>query len=107
MTPSEELMALYQKQIQTVAEEVANLFARFIKTSPVDTGAFRAAWNFRQEGPTRWIIENDMEYAEILFDGRRFVSGKWFGSDQWPEGGDVMLKRFNRIVQRRLNKIRI
>lgn len=107
MDPSKELMELYQKQIRTVAEEVANLFARFIKSSPVDTGAFRAAWDLRQSGPTSWVISNDMEYAEILFDGRRFVAGKWLGSDQWPEGGEVMLKRFNKIVERRLNKIRI
>lgn len=107
MTPSEELMKLYQKQIQTVAEEVANLFSKFLKVSPVDTGAFKTSWDFEQLSPTSWVITNDMEYAEILFDGRRFVSGKWFGSEQWPDGGEVMLKRFNKILNRRLNKIRI
>lgn len=105
MDPSKELMLLYKRQIQTVAEEVANLFARFLKNSPVDTGAFRTAWDFEQIGPTSWKITNDMEYAEILWDGRRFVAGKWFGSEQWPEGGEAMLQRFNKIVERRLNKL--
>jgi len=107
MLPSEELVELYEKQIQIVAEEVANLFTRFLKSSPVDTGAFRAAWDLEQKSPTSWVISNDMEYAEILFDGRRLVAGKWFGSDQWPDGGHVMLERFNKIIARKLDRIRI
>jgi len=107
MLPSEELQKLYKKQIQTVAEEVANLFTRFLKVAPVDTGAFRTAWTLEQTSPTSWEISNDVEYASILFDGRRFVAGQWFGSEQWPEGGDVMIERFNRILERKLKQIRI
>lgn len=107
MTPSEELAKLYEKQIQTVAEEVANLFTRLLKVAPVDTGAFRSSWNLEQTSPTSWEITNDVEYASVLFDGRRFVAGGWLGSEQWPEGGDVMLERFNKILDRKLKNIRI
>ena len=106
MLPSEELNIIYKKQIQTVAEEVANLFTRFLKVAPVDTGAFRTSWSLEQTSPTSWELSNNVDYADVLFDGRRFVAGRWLGSEQWPEGGDVMLERFNRILDRKLKQIR-
>jgi len=110
MLPSEELALIYDKQLRTVAKEVINLFNKFIKVSPValvDGGSFRAAWDIEQNHDTSWTISNDMEYATILFDGRRFVAGKWFGSEQWDEGGKAMLKRFNRILERKLKRVKV
>lgn len=107
MTPSEELAKLYHAQIQLIAEEVANLFTKLLKSSPVDTGAFRASWEIERTSETSWVITNDVEYAEILWDGVRMVAGKKYGSDQWPDGGDIMLERFNRMITRKLDKLRI
>jgi len=107
MLPSEELAILYKKQLLTIEEEVMNLFRRFIKVSPVDTGAFRSAWAVVQVSATEWIITNNTEYATILFDGHRSVAGRLYGSKQWKEGGEVMLKRFNRILQRKLNRTKV
>jgi len=107
MLPNEELAILYKKQLLTIEEEVMNLFRRFIKVSPVDTGAFRSAWAVDQVSATEWIITNNTEYATILFDGRRFAADQWYGSKQWIEGGEVILKRFNRILNKRLDKIKV
>ena len=46
-----------------------------------------------------------MEYATILFNGRRLVGGKYEGSEQWPEGGLVMLAKFNIELTAALNRI--
>jgi len=117
MLPSQELALIYEKQLLTVEEEVMNLFRRFIKVAPVATietsgytgGSFKAAWAIEQNHDTSWTISNDMEYATILFDGRRIVAGKWFGSEQWLEenNGHVMLERFNKLLERKLNKIKV
>jgi len=107
MLPSEELAVLYKKQLLAIEEEVMNLFRRFIKVSPVDTGAFRSAWEVDKVSPREWIITNNTEYATILFDGRRFAADQWYGSRQWIEGGEVMLKRFNRILKRKLDRVKV
>jgi len=117
MLPSEELIIIYKKQLLTIEEEVMNLFRRFIKVSPVDTGAFRSAWEVDQVSPREWIITNNTEYATILFDGRRFVGGQWvagqlisgqyYGSDQWPDGGGPILELFNRRLQKKLDRIKV
>jgi len=117
MLPSQELALIYEKQLRTVSEEVINLFRRFIKVSPVATvetsgytgGSFKAAWEIKQNHDTSWTISNDMEYATILFDGRRFVVDRWFGSEQWlkKDNGQVMLEKFNRVLEKKLNKIKV
>ncbi len=105
MLPSEELAQIESKRERITDEEVANLFAEFLRKSPVDTGAFRTAWELTQRIDGTWVITNDMGYASILFEGRRLVLGVWYGSEQWPTGGDVMLAKFNRELQKRLDRI--
>jgi len=107
MLPSEELKLLKDKTDRIIAEQVLNLYREFIKVSPVDTGAFRSAWTFDQISDNEWIISNGMQYASILYDGRRLVAGKWFGSEQWRDGGDPMLKEFNQKLERMLKDVRV
>lgn len=107
MLPSEELAILDKKKDFIITQEVANLFAEFIKKSPVDTGQFRSAWDLIQNIDGSWTISNGMEYASVLFDGRRVVSGRWYGSEQWSEGGEIMLKKFNILLEDRLDKLRV
>ena len=47
-----------------------------------------------------------MNYASILFDGRRIVSGKAHGSLQLPAGIDPVIAKYNIIMQSELNKIK-
>ena len=105
MLPSEELAIIHKKQLDVVAEEVITLFDKFVKVSPVDTGAFKGAWAIKKN-KLSWIITNDMEYATILFTGRRKAGNKEYGSKQWPEGGDPILMKFNRTLKRRLKKVK-
>lgn len=104
MTPSEELEQILAKRERAVEEAITNLFAEFMRKSPVDTGAFRTAWEIKKTAGG-YKITNDMEYATILYDGRQLVQGKWFGSEQWPEGGAVMLDKYNRDLQSKLDRI--
>ncbi len=105
MLPSEELDQIYKKQLRVTGQEVVNLFGEFIKKSPVDTGSFRGAWDIKQNDDLSWVITNDVGYATILFDGRQLVAGKWYGSEQWPDGGQIMIEKFNRTLQSRLDRI--
>jgi hypothetical protein len=105
MTPSQELELLYAKQIKTVAKGVTNLYADFIRVSPVDTGMFKAAWDMSNRGDMKWLISNNMEYATILFDGRDPQTKR--GSEQWAEGGLPMLQKFDRELTRELDAIRV
>ncbi len=126
MLPSEELKIIFAKQMRITEEEVMNLFHDFIKKSPVGnpetwvytkppykrkhpkgyhSGSFRAAWDISRKSDGSWVITNDVEYATILWDGRQFVAGRWYGSKQWPHGGQIMVEKFNRTLQKRLDRI--
>ena len=102
MLPSEELEQIYKEQMKIVDTLVVQFFSDLQKSSPVATGAFRQAWDIDKVKDAEWKISNNMEYATILFDGRRMVGGRYFGSEQWAEGGYPMLEKLNRELERRL-----
>ena len=98
---------------RVIGKAVIDLFAEFQAQSPVGTeettgvkgysgGSFKEAWDIDVIGDNEWRITNNMGYATILFEGRRMVAGKYQGSEQWPEGGLVMLEQFNRYIERKL-----
>jgi hypothetical protein len=125
MTPSEELAALERKMDAIITKRVTDFFADLQEIAPVGDpslwlinqgkekitkpigyigGDFRKDWTIDREGDD-WVIRNGMEYASVLWDGRRMVAGRWFGSTQWPEGGDVMLERLNHDIQKDLDAL--
>lgn len=104
MLLNDQLDKIYREQLRITEEEVLNLFQDFIKKSPVDTGNFRSSWSLEPLSETSWVIRNNAEYATILYDGRRFAAGQMLGSEQWPEGGDVMVEKFIRVLQRRIEE---
>ena len=104
MTPSEELNSLISKKDRLIAEKVSNFYSDLVKASPVDTGTFRASWDL-QKSNYKWTISNNAEYASILFGGRRLAGNKMIGSEQWQEGGEPMLQRFENDLQRNLDNM--
>jgi hypothetical protein len=105
MTPREELKLIEKGFEKTLASEVSDLYATFIDVSPVATGAFQAAWDLDQISTLKWSISNNMEYATVLFDGRRKFGNKDIGSEQWKEGGQPILDRFDRDLQKKLKEL--
>ena len=104
MTPTEELEQILSEKDKVIGQAVVNLFSDLQKASPVQSGAFRGAWDL-DSGEMKWTITNNMEYASILWEGRREVGGRMLGSEQWPEGGDPMMQKFDNDLQTQLNKI--
>lgn len=105
MTPSEELALIMKKQEKIVAKYAKRLLRELVKKAPVDTGTFKSAWSIESKGDMEWRISNNMEYASVLFDGRHLVGNKWYGSDQWPEGGHGLLEQINNELEKELKAI--
>ena len=106
MTPSEALKAIERDAERIVSQEALGLHARLVQASPVDKGAFKASWSIDRKSPLRWTIVNTVNYASILWAGRRTVGGKAYGSEQWVHGGDPMLKQTDIAINRRMKGIK-
>lgn len=100
----DELNEILEKKQKAIDKEVINFFHDLLKVSPVDTGAFRSAWKIDKISEN-WKISNNMEYASILWLGRRWTGDRWIGSEQWKDGGEPMLQELNNKIQDELNKI--
>ncbi len=92
-------------EIDEVVDRVAqDLLSELITVTPVQTGALKGAW-YIEESNDGWIISNNMEYASIIFDGRRIVGGREYGSKKLPAGISPILKKYDLIMQQELAKI--
>ena len=94
-----------EKDIEKINKEVVSFHLALVKQSPVDTGHFRKAWELTRKGRFTWTIRNSMEYASILWAGRRqgvstLGNPKMYGSEQWPDGGEPMLAKFKYELER-------
>lgn len=118
MLPSDELQLIYSKQKLVIEEEVHNLFQDFVKKAPVGapetwknsrvpkgyiSGSFQKAWAYKQNLNGSWSITNDVEYASILFDGYNGI----YGSKQWRSGGYPMMSLFKRVVEKKLDNVKV
>jgi len=96
----------------TVREEVEKFYDDLVKTSPVDTGAFKKAWSIHK--PVKgfnYVIQNSMDYADVLARGRVNINGRWYGSlGQHPSGSwsiplALKIKNLERDIERRTDDI--
>lgn len=102
---TKELNDIYEKQQRVLADVVADLFAELQRRTPVDTGELKIAWELTRTNDG-WLISNNMEYASIIFDGRKLDdSGVMRGSEQLPDGIIPILDKYNRILEIKLRKI--
>ena len=104
MTPSQELKLIVKKQRKVVDDIASDLYSELIEITPVVTGQLKSAWDL-DESNSGWIISNNMTYASIIFDGRgsRPSGGKY----NLPDGITPILKKYNILLQERLNRIRV
>jgi len=89
-----------KKDIKKVNIRVVKFFDDLKLEAPVSTGEFRDDWRLVRTDNFTWTITNNMEYASILWAGRREYEGRMYGSDQWPKGGEPMLKKFEYDMER-------
>jgi len=106
MALSNTINELNLKINKTINRIVVDLYNELVKNTPRDTGQLATSWSFNKLGDG-WIISNDKEYASIIFEGRRLVAGKMYGSEQLPAGIDPILLKYNIILTNELNKIRV
>lgn len=106
MTPTEAVAEISRRKNRIIDEVVRDMYSELIKVAPVDTGSFRSAWSI-DKITNGWRISNNMEYASILWDGRRFVAGKSVGSLQWQEGGSPLLARYNNRIEKEFKDIKV
>lgn len=107
MTPLEELRLLRKKQNDSLAGNVAMFHAELQSVAPVDTGDFKKAWDTEKVKEGVFTISNNMDYADVLARGRRQVMGKWYGSEQWPDGLDPMLQFYRNKITKDLSKVKV
>jgi hypothetical protein len=84
----EELLKAGEK----ISEELAKEFKEVIEEAwPTDDTPphSKDAWSI--EGNT---VKNDAPYSNILWQGRIYKGGRWWGSEQLPDGGDRILANF-------------
>lgn len=87
-----------------IVEMVANLFRELTQRTPVDTGTLKSAWQIDKVGDG-WILSNNMQYADTIFNGRRFAVDKMIGSKQLPDGVYPILQQFNNELNKRLEDL--
>jgi len=108
MTISQELAVIVAQQKRVVAEVANDLLSELIHTTPValkNGGTLKGGWDIKKT-TDGWRLSNNIGYAEVIFNGRRLVAGKWYGSEQLPGGLPPILAKFNIILQSELNKIK-
>ena len=123
MDLSDALDHLERMQEVVLAETVADLYSELVTVTPVGDasqwntkyppkgyigGSLRAAWKLTRLANNRWKLSNNMEYASIIFDGRKPGSGGWLqGSKQLPAGVDPILLKYNLLLTQRLNRLKV
>ncbi len=88
------------RDMDKVQDLVTGFAADLFMSSPVDTGHFKASWSTEKKGNLSWTIENNAEYASILWLGRRYAGNQYYGSLQWQQGGEPMLERLKYDLER-------
>jgi hypothetical protein len=108
MTISQELNSIYDEQMRVVGIVANDMLSELIHVTPValvNGGSLKGAWDI-QTITNGYRLSNNLEYADVIFDGRRLVAGKWYGSEQLPAGLDPILAKYNLILERELDGVR-
>lgn len=100
-----EFEEIEKKKDDIVLSVAIELRAELVKSTPVDSGNLKASWTPIKKTNDGYIFSNTAIYATIIFDGRRTVRGKTYGSEQLPEGIAPLLEKYNGILQRKLKEI--
>ena len=95
-TLMDDFRSIERQMESALRRTVLKLHSDLIRVAPVDTGSFKRAWRVKKLSMMKWRITNNMEYASFLWRGH---SKKW-------NGGDGMLEKANRNLDRKYDRIR-
>jgi hypothetical protein len=71
---------------QTIIQQLADdIYTEVRNTTPVDTGTAQKGWK-KKMLKTRFVIDNNVPYVEVLDKGRHMTSKGMRGSKQAPKG---------------------
>jgi len=104
--PTQALDKIEKQLAEIVRSEALGLNADLTALNVVDTGHFKSSWSMSKSGKWSWKIRNRAKYADILARGRRFVNGRYEGSDDWQNGLSPMLATTSKNIERRSNAVR-
>jgi len=106
---SVEFDIISKEIVDIVEDEVVALQNDLIDVGQAvwDTGEFKNSFApLKKLSWASWVIRNDAEHSSILARGRRQVNGKWYGSLNWVDGLDPMIKKLNDNIERATNALR-
>ena len=106
-TLMDDFRSIERQMESSLRRTVLKLHSDLIRVAPVGTpestgikgyvgGSFKRAWRVKKLSMMKWRITNNMEYASFLWRGH---SKKW-------NGGDGMLEKANRNLDRKYDRIR-
>lgn len=99
-----ELKEIERKRIRLISNVAKDLLSEFTKATPVATGQLKGAWELIKIADG-YIIHNSMVYASIALAPYINESGIHQGSKQFPAGIEPIILKYDRYLQKELNKI--
>jgi len=100
---------LTQEIEDIIADEVFTLYSDLINIAEKihDTRAFKRGFTSPNKiTPYKWRITNTADHAIVLAQGRHRIGGKEYGSLGWHGGLAPMLKKLERDIINRTDKVK-
>lgn len=99
-----EFNAIKKKKDRIIAKSATNLFPKLVKITPVKKGNLKASWTIDKKNDG-WLINNSALYASIVLRKREKIRGKTYGSEQFPDGIEPIIKLADKKLQQELKDI--
>jgi len=93
---------------QIIGEEVHNLFNDLKQKGEDvhDTRHFKNSIMSPRKTSYGWVIHMKAKYSSILWEGRRQIGNKFYGSVNWFNGGAPMLQKTANDITREVDNVR-
>lgn len=115
-----EFNAIKKKKDRIITKSATNLFTKLVKITPVGNpslwenpnsapkgyagGNLKASWTIDKKNDG-WLINNSALYASIVLRKREKIRGKTYGSKQFPDGIEPIIKLADKKLQQELKDI--
>ena len=99
---------LNQQVYDIIEDEVIQLHNDLIDVGERirQTGNFKNSFSqITKHSNWQWEISNEAPYASILARGRLKVGGRWYGSVGWAKGLTPMLRKAERNIKQKSDRI--
>jgi len=108
MTINKDIRAI-ERDLKEGFKDVMKGFKReLISMTPVDTGDYQISWEHELDiRKLTFVSTTDIKYNLVIWRGRKFVNGRWYGSPQgWGlEGGYKFTRMWYDKLKDEINNI--